>query len=153
MAEIIVRFDHRVIEKIPKRPHVAFELIGLIFSGWILFPSSLILMLFDRLLGFHVLEALVLSTVSSEILKVVVGRPRPEREGRTPWGYSFPSTHTTRVASLIPVFWKLSPNLGIIVVVVAIIVAISRVLSRAHYPSDVVAGFFLGYAMGWFVTW
>ncbi|AAM01414.1 phosphatase PAP2 family protein [Methanopyrus kandleri] len=153
MAEIVVRFDHRVIEKIPRRPHPVFELIGFIFSGWVLFPSSLILMLFDRPLGFQVLEALVLSMVSSEILKVVVGRPRPQREGRTPWGYSFPSTHTARVASLIPVFWKLSSNLGIVVVVVAIIVAISRVLSRAHYPSDVVAGFLLGYVVGWFVIW
>ncbi|WP_457614736.1 phosphatase PAP2 family protein [Methanopyrus sp.] len=153
MAEIVVRFDRRVIEKVPKRPHPVFDLIGFIFSGWILFPSSLILMLFDLPLGLRMLEALVLSTMSSEVLKIIVGRPRPEREGRTPWGYSFPSTHTARVASLIPVFWKHSADLGCLAVIVAIVVAVSRVLSRAHYPSDVVVGFLLGYAVGWSITW
>ncbi|WP_457620520.1 phosphatase PAP2 family protein [Methanopyrus sp.] len=153
MAGIVVRFDRRVIEKVPKRPHLVFELIGFVFSGWVLFPFSLILTLFDRPLGVKVLEALVLSMVSSETLKIIVGRPRPEREGRTPWGYSFPSTHTARVASLIPVFWKLSAELGILAAAVTVVVAISRVLSRAHYPSDVVAGFLLGYAVGWLITW
>ncbi|WP_456481860.1 phosphatase PAP2 family protein [Methanopyrus sp.] len=153
MAEIVARLDRRVMERIPKRPPGIFDLIGFIFGGWVLFPSSLVLTLFDRPLGLRTLEALVLSMVSSEIVKVIVGRPRPEREGRTPWGYSFPSTHTARVASLIPVFWKVSPDVGVVIAAAAVVVGVSRVLSRAHYPSDVVAGFLLGYAMGWFVAW
>jgi undecaprenyl-diphosphatase len=35
----------------------------------------------------------------------------------------------------------------------ALLVAYSRVALGVHYPSDVLAGMIIGFAIGWFVPW
>jgi undecaprenyl-diphosphatase len=153
MIRAIRRLDEWAMERVPDRPRPWSELVGIALSGWTLFPFSLLVfLLVDRRIGLKMLEALVVSMASSEVLKLIVARERPERSGRRPWGYSFPSTHTARVASLIPVAFDASAWAGAVVAGLTVLVGVARVASRAHYPSDVLAGFLLGLLAGCLVA-
>lgn len=95
--------------------------------------------------------ALMLAAPASEgVMKAVVGRPRPEDAS---WG--FPSGHATAAAtffgatiylagSLPPAACRLVRGLSLVCMV---LVALARVLLRAHWPSDAVAGLALGLAL------
>jgi len=153
IIEALKRLDERVIERVPRRPRPWAEAVSFALSGWTLFPTALLIcLLVSHRIGLKMLEALVLSMAASEVIKLLVGRKRPERPGRKPWGYSFPSTHTARMASLIPVAFDVSPGVGLAVTGLAVLVGVARIASRAHYPSDVLAGFLLGCLMGCLVA-
>ena len=78
-------------------------------------------------------------------------------------GYSFPSGHALLSFvfcsvliyliwdSNFKVLWKWS--FGILLVLFSIVIGISRIVLRAHYASDVIAGFCLGYAWVIFALW
>ncbi|MBI4666787.1 MAG: HAD-IIIA family hydrolase [Nitrospinae bacterium] len=94
------------------------------------------------------------------IIKALVARARPciELEGINAMAgcvnsFSFPSNHAVNslaVAGAIgfyfrPLLWALVP--------VGILVCVSRVAVGAHYPSDVLAGAIIGFALGWGVSY
>jgi undecaprenyl-diphosphatase len=108
-----------------------------------------------------------LACVSGELVyavaKALFGRPRPqviERLSDAGWS-SFPSGHAT----LAPVIYTLGlvllsrsinagssrPVLLGLGIVFPVVIAVSRVYLGVHYPSDVVAGLFLGSA--WALLW
>jgi membrane-associated phospholipid phosphatase len=82
-----------------------------------------------------------------EVLKLLVGRPRPRL---WPWliptfGYSFPSGHSVAGAAFYPFLgWLVlrSRHLGL-----AAFVGVGRMYLGVHWPSDVVAGWALGVAL------
>lgn len=96
------------------------------------------------------------SGIAANIFKFLLGRPRPRHlieSDITAWDFfaragswhSFPSGHTTTAATIAVCGWLLSGRRyaavwGILVVVVAA----ARVLSNAHYITDVLAGAWLG---------
>ena len=104
------------------------------------------------------LAALLLGSIIEVTLKRVVGRPRPPiRLHLVPeTNPSFPSGHVTGTASLcFAVALLLVPRLhhpvarGAALVgggVLALLVGAARVLLGVHWPTDVVAGWFLGLA-------
>lgn len=61
--------------------------------------------------------------------------------------WSFPSSHTSAAAGLAVVLARFYPPLRPLVWSLVVIVAIARVVFGAHFPSDVIAGGVLGYAM------
>jgi len=83
-------------------------------------------------------------------LKQVFMRPRPEAVS-----FSFPSGHSTAAAAffgaVIYLCGSLSPPwrrvVRILAGVMIVLVGLARVILRAHWPSDVVAGFALGLAL------
>ena len=82
-------------------------------------------------------------------LKVIAGRERPDRSSHT----SFPSGHTSNSFMWATVFsrhygWKA----GVPAYALASYVGTSRLKSRKHYLTDVVAGAVLGYIVGRTVT-
>ena len=82
-------------------------------------------------------------------LKVIAGRERPDRASHT----SFPSGHTSNSFMWATVFsrhygWKA----GVPAYALASYVGASRLKSRKHYLTDVVAGAVLGYIVGRTVT-
>ena len=97
--------------------------------------------------------------VTARILKPAFARPRPchNLEGLVAaapcgTGKSFPSGHATvAFAFLAVVAPVLRRGLQVAVALVAMGVALSRVVLGVHYPSDVVAGALVGFAIG-FVT-
>ena len=97
-----------------------------------------------------------------EVLKLLVGRPRPRL---WPWliptfGYSFPSGHSVAGAAFYPFLgWLMlrSRHLGLagyaLGLMVAAFVGVGRMYLGVHWPSDVVAGWALGVALSAGSVW
>ena len=85
-------------------------------------------------------------------IKLAVKRPRPVLEGLPPLGgapssLSFPSAHATSSFAVATAMVRVDPALaGAFLVAVA--VALGRPYLGMHYPSDVLAGAFLGVVLG-----
>jgi len=86
-----------------------------------------------------------------DLLKVIVGRTRPKllfATGTYDFGWfglrsddwSFPSGHAATAAALMAALWCLWPRPLLLYIAGAALVAVSRVVTGAHYLSDVVAG-------------
>jgi membrane-associated phospholipid phosphatase len=93
--------------------------------------------------------------VSVRALKPVVARPRPcqqLRDVRAPLecgsGKSFPSSHAADSAAAATVFAWALPRFSALGIVIAAVVGFSRVYLGEHWPSDVLAGWLLGTAIG-----
>ena len=61
--------------------------------------------------------------------------------------YSFPSGHTLHAVSFTTVVLATFPRLAPVLVPFAVLVAASRVILGLHYPTDVIAGAGLGFAL------
>jgi undecaprenyl-diphosphatase len=90
-------------------------------------------------------------------LKVVVAEPRPcyalprdvILEPCPPLSdYAFPSNHTVVVAAMTAALFVVSRRLGLLGLLASLAMGSSRVYVGAHYPHDVVAGFFVGAVVG-----
>ena len=99
--------------------------------------------------------------ITTNIVKWTIGRSRPilfHHDGPyrlTPFSFdyahvSFPSGHTTTAAAAATALILIFPGrwtVRVAAVLFALAIAVSRVMVRAHYPSDVVAGLFVGVAV------
>jgi membrane-associated phospholipid phosphatase len=90
------------------------------------------------------------------ILKQPIGRGRPptfDRYGAfvlQPFRFtydfqSFPSGHSTTAGCLIAIGWIALPRLRVPLLLFGLSIGLSRVMVGAHYPSDVLAGWMLGF--------
>jgi membrane-associated phospholipid phosphatase len=102
-----------------------------------------------------ILISIMGSTSISWLLKVLVDRPRPLLWPRLvqDYGASFPSGHSVYAAAfaaiLILLFWQTRWRkvVSIFALLWMLLMGISRVYLGVHYPSDVLAGWALGW--GW----
>jgi YegS/Rv2252/BmrU family lipid kinase len=94
------------------------------------------------------------STLANGPLKLLVQRARPVlaqtplRHVRAPRTFSFPSAHTSSAFAFATAVGSEAPVLLVPLVALAAAVGYSRVHTRVHYPSDVLAGAALGVAVG-----
>jgi membrane-associated phospholipid phosphatase len=136
---------------------------------WRLDPRMLLKML-DWLLAAGMTWAAVFA------LKASLGRPRPKFVGEHlnflgPWNtyivqegdppryaweiladdvteiWSMPSSHTAFAVVAAVCLTRMYPRLRPIAIVMAVLVGVGRVLFKAHYPSDVLIGAAIGYAI------
>lgn len=100
-----------------------------------------------------------LSGLVTEAAKAAVNRPRPSGAFVDAWGSSFPSGHALGVmvgvlallTIALPVVRRPARVCLIVVgVVVVLAIGIGRVILNVHHPSDILAGWALGYL--WFVV-
>lgn len=102
-----------------------------------------------------VFAAVAVSGLATDLAKVLFGRWRPKAlleqaaYGFEPLSYgyqhnSFPSGHATTAGALACALTLLFPRWRVLWFGAAAVVAASRVLVGAHYPGDVMAGFWFG---------
>lgn len=102
--------------------------------------------------------AMVTAMALSDILKLVFDLPRPFQDPalgisprfETPTDHGLPSGHTTSAFTTATVVWTRYPRGRIPFTALAIATGISMVILGLHYPSDVIAGAFLGVFCGRF---
>jgi membrane-associated phospholipid phosphatase len=98
--------------------------------------------------------AVTIAMLMGETLKWFFGRHRPMLLTQGLYGFSFladesskhsfPSGHTFRIFSAVTALSLVRPRARIWLFALACAVGISRVLVHRHYPSDIVAGAFVG---------
>lgn len=126
-------------------------------DSWLWLPGLAVLWWFgseywkERALAMAV--GVILTAALVMAIKFSVRRSRPEGE----WGriyrstdpHSFPSGHAARGMLLAVVALGLGPIwLGFLLLVWAPLMSLARVVMGVHYPSDVLAGWLIGAAMG-----
>ena len=106
------------------------------------------------------LVVIELSGVVTEVAKKLANRPRPETALTFAFGTAFPSGHAVGVTATVLALLAVSAGLlgprariamtalGVLVIVT---VGAGRVVLNVHHPSDVIAGWALGYL--WFWIW
>jgi undecaprenyl-diphosphatase len=106
------------------------------------------------------LSVIVASLVTDAVMKPLVGRARPFVDhpeyrdlGVRPDSASFPSGHAATAAAGALALTRIWPALAVVVPVwiLAGVIAISRIALGVHFPSDVIAGFAIGYVVARFV--
>lgn len=113
----------------------------------------------QRRIALFLFLTIELSGLTTELAKFVVDRPRPATAMVHALSTSFPSGHAlgvlVAVLALLVVAWPgIRPSLrlwwALAGVLIVIAVGVGRVVLNVHHPSDVVAGWALGYV--WFVA-
>ncbi|MBK9293545.1 MAG: phosphatase PAP2 family protein [Oligoflexia bacterium] len=107
-----------------------------------------------------ILQAILLIAITdsfnSKIIKPIIERPRPEQSlgpqnvrllTHHHSGHSFPSTHATNSFAVATLVMRTSFVAGLVALPIAALIAYSRVYVGVHFPSDVVAGMFLGFVI------
>ena len=105
--------------------------------------------------GIFIINLMLLAGLFVGLIKPLVGRARPPGEHLTLFddtysNYSFPSGHSTVAAAIFGYancLWK--TGLPIILFILMILVGVSRIYLGVHFPSDVVAGWVLGFILGY----
>jgi undecaprenyl-diphosphatase len=92
------------------------------------------------------LVSLVISHIVVQVVKRTVGRPRPFRDRAwqslvaAPDRFSFPSGHSAAAMSVAVIYCARFPELGVVLIPLAMLVGVSRVCLGVHYPGDVLMG-------------
>lgn len=102
-----------------------------------------------------------LSGVVTQAAKWVADRPRPDTATVAALGTSFPSGHALAVAAVGVTVMVLvgtrtvgrTVTLAVLVTVIVLSVGYGRVALNVHHPSDVLAGWALGYAYATICVW
>lgn len=134
------------------------------YSAWYFLGLSLLLIYFGYLnknpryfyRTLFIVVATACAGVLNGLLKFVFGRYRPDALfSSSLYGFhlfsaeysktSFPSGHACFITSLMLSLWLLFPRFGFFFIPFAMIVALSRVVTCAHYMSDVLFGSLLGF--------
>lgn len=164
----------RIKEDEPDIAHLARAVTNAALSSWYLYPAALILLVATQIdarslsrrrmqiaYGWTSLAGLVLCAVGGagvavNILKQLFGRARPrlyEELGAFSWNplsfesafASFPSGHSATAGAVAGLVALLCPRLRLAIVLAGLALALSRVFVGSHYPSDVAAGFVIGW--------
>ncbi|MFA4942841.1 MAG: phosphatase PAP2 family protein [Patescibacteria group bacterium] len=162
---MLVNFDQQVFIWITENRSILGTAIFSFFSflgNWqfvILFLLVIVVILIVKK-KFSFIVPLLLSVLGSAALtflgKLYCQRPRPSISVFAETGYSFPSSHATVAASLwlflaFMMAGKGSKMFYIIALFLIILIGFSRIYLGAHYVSDVLAGYlvgFLGFMIG-----
>lgn len=123
---------------------------------WIALAALLIIIPRTRYMGIPAAISFIITAgINSVIIKNLIGRIRPfeyssqiiPAVGQLPDSSSFPSGHTAISFAVALILLRADKRIGIPAVIFAALIAFSRIALRVHYPSDVIAGFLLAFAV------
>jgi undecaprenyl-diphosphatase len=157
-ARFVRSFDIHIVNRIGDVVAVLGQgvIIGVLFAGMALAGWW---WKRDRLkqAGVRGLVALLMVTVIVQLLKHVIGRPRPRfahgdevvlGPSLTSGLDSFPSGHTINAFAAAAVLTRFFPKLGVWLFLIGGLVGMSRILRGSHFPTDVYTGAILGVLIG-----
>ena len=87
---------------------------------------------------------LATTMLTTELIKLAIGRARPENQDSPRWDSSLPSGHATAAFAMAYIYGEQYHHLRIPLYLLAASVGISRIYTGMHYPSDVIAGAAVG---------
>jgi len=112
--------------------------------------------------GFAGLLSLAAAGLLVQIIKHLVGRPRPG-QNMLAWDlqglsfdsdlHSFPSGHATTTFALAAVLAARFPRWSWAFYLAALFISLGRVVGGSHFVSDVLVGAMLGLVVGWLLAW
>lgn len=130
------------------------RLLSHLGNGWLWFATLAFVLSGPSSGPSRVLLSAALANLAIALFKGSVRRPRPVSEAAlvagSPLGFdrfSFPSGHATNAFAWAGCAASFAPTMVSVFLALALAIAISRVLLRIHFPSDVVAGGLLGWAL------
>jgi len=108
--------------------------------------------------AWFIIVSMAASGILGQIVKFCAGRYRPRYlfeeglYGLDPFGvhmgmYSFPSGHTQTIVAAMTALMLIYPRYNLLYILIAILVGSSRALTTIHYPSDVIMGAYIGFAV------
>ncbi len=137
--------SHELVSKlavfITKFSSKFFSTIYFAVGGWLIYNSD------PRLRTFILIPASVYLIV--KLIPGLYNRRRPFAEYglqnlvKQREDHAFPSTHTASSLIISLVVLKISFELGIIMLVLAVITAFTRIMVGVHYPSDILGGWLI----------
>lgn len=133
------------------------------YSGGLIFIVVMILFIFiyngeklSRNLSVEIAVAQIFTSICVYFIKIITSRERPydTLEDINTYGYelkdySFPSGHSAAASAFATIIAINFPHLLIPMVFYALLVAMSRVYLAVHYPTDVVVGLMIGFAIAY----
>lgn len=131
--------------------HLACLSIVLLAVAWVCEKPGL------KSAAIQTMVAHAVAAVLANVLKHLIGRPRPKFVHSGDWQMSFslvsgldsfPSGHSTASFAVATVLAKRFPLVGPLCLAIAVFVAISRVLRGSHFPTDVLGGAVIGILSG-----
>lgn len=134
---------------------------GNVMIPWLLAVSFLGLILKRDLIKrafFRAFLAFACAGIIAQVIKHLVGRPRPRLEGIHHFGPSlasgfdsFPSGHTSSAFAVAIVLSYYFPRATSLFMFYAVLVSVGRLFGGSHFPSDVLGGAIVGLLTGFFL--
>lgn len=135
------------------------------YLGYILLFVLAILLLINlkkywKMVAESLIAAVFTRFVLAEIIRRIWFRSRPFVSQnfipliiQSPTEASFPSGHATFYFALATIVYFYNKKLGILFFVASFFIAVARVFVGVHWPSDILAGAFLGILTGYILNW
>jgi undecaprenyl-diphosphatase len=154
-SDLCVRVSHtnqyRVIRDV-------FRAVSRLGDGVFWYSLMLAILVVNQMDGLmpvvHMASAGLTGTLIYKWLKQKTHRPRPFQVRQDVWvvgkpldHFSFPSGHTLHAVVFGLIAMSYYPVLAVVLVPFMVMVGMSRVILGLHYPSDVLAGATIGYAI------
>ncbi len=159
----ILELDTRLCVRVNKTSQyrwvrMVFRTVSRLGDGVFWYTLMLGAIIFDTNNGLQAATHMAVVGLSATLLyKWLKGktlRPRPYEVRQDIWltgrpldRFSFPSGHTLHAVAFTAVALSYYPSLAIILLPFSLLVGLSRVVLGLHYPSDVLAGALIGFAM------
>lgn len=123
---------------------------------WIVVTLLLLILPFNRKMGLQAAISLILTVIiCNVILKPSIMRCRPcwleqdvQMLVKIPHDFSFPSGHSNASFAVATAIFTRNKKIGIPALVLAAMIAVSRLYLFVHWPTDVLAGVFIGVCGG-----
>lgn len=150
-----VNYDQEILSAMRQIQNPALDLAMLLVTSaatlYIGVPIILLAMYFTRHKKalWDLIPALAIGMLVTFLLKALIGRPRPEDIFDLGFlvsasFYSFPSDHTSTAFIMFGVLGHHIKKYKLWFYLLAFLVALSRIYLGAHFPTDVLAGAFIG---------
>ncbi len=100
-----------------------------------------------------IIAATLSSLTITQFIRLIWHRPRPLVSLNLPEiiseaSYSFPSAHAAVFFALSTIIYFYNKKIGVLFFVATALICLGRILAGVHYPSDILAGLFVGTTSG-----